>query len=643
MKAFKFKQVDFISSGPYFMIQNQYKEKSNYGALLSLIVIFTIVFLSWMLGNDIFYRQTPSVLDKEEFLEFFPKFDFNETNIFFTFRIEDTYGAPIPLDESIASFSLFYSKFYPKDNSTISQNQTRKNSTFLSSLIYEENEIDLGNCEYLYENYPNFLPLGDLREMNCPKKENLSNFEIYGTWTTPDFSYLVIYLKKCDRNHTVCKSDQEIEDYLSGTYLSVYFSDSILRPREYAQPVRKVMKNIYQLINLNQYKDVELTFATMSVETDSGWLIPETNSQNFSMYSGINLDTTIGEGDYLISLWIYQSNFVKVYEREYIKIQTIIANIGGVSRFLILIAYLVNYSYNLKRINLKLMSEIFDYRNNFKEKMTFTRLPASFKDVFRLNTIKSTKKKFNVESKSPPDDSPDLSLPSNKNVEINAVDCTLERIDEVECKETNPKDIDSDKREPLTDKESAKITNAPESPTILRRSSKNDEIDEIKRRRSERIKIKTTKLKYHFWELINSAYCCCFNKLKTKNVKFLDGLYDASLKTIQVYLNVNLLIKKMQEIEHLKYLLFTKEQLMCFNFFEKQEVRAKEKGHIYKRMSLLFNKGELFCSEDDKLKGVLDYYLNDVNKKDLENTEHVDYKLFDLLDKNIKSYLFKNI
>jgi hypothetical protein len=638
MDILDFRNLDFVSTGPYFMIQNKYREKSFYGASLSLMVIACLVFFCWTMGNDIIYQQNPNVVVGFESLKYYPKLNFSKTNYFFGFRLEDLLGVPIPLDDTIATFSMIHGIQKLKDPNT-TKLEISGNKTFSDQVEIKTEDIPLSHCEFLFNYFPSYMSEGDLKTLYCPR-EDYYNFSLYGYWVVADFSYLTIYLSKCKNStdsNIKCRPEEEIDKIIDGAYFNMYISDSIFLPRNVSDPIRSVMKNVYQLVHVNQYKDVELRLQTMDVHTDLGWLFPQTIKRNSSMFSEISVDSTFNENEKedLMSVWVYNTNKVNLFERDYIKIQNLLAGVGGIAKILLLVAYAINYNYNLKKINLKLMSEIFNFKHTYDRKSkTLINLNRNSK---RSSGIRIDSCEVNSSQDSRSNHMSKNSCPSNRNVEISAVKGTFYDT----CKSNVSSGEVNEARIVSSGSEQSPITSAlknTEATPVKRKESQTCDVVEIKRKRSLNTLHKTTKLKYSFWQMLDSVYCICFKCLKTKKVKYLDDLYNKSLKTVQVYLNVNLMIKKMQEIEQLKYLLLNKEQLICFKYFDKSHVKLLKNGKVENKTS-----NYCFETEDDELKQILDHYINDVKRENLENLDHIDYKVFKLLDQNIKSYICDNV
>src|SRR5690606_34789442 len=96
-------------------------------------------------------------------------------------------------------------------------------------------------------------------------------------------------------------------------------------------------------------------------------------------------------------------------------------------------------------------------------------------------------------------------------------------------------------------------------------------------------------------QIIFSKICCCFTKWKKRSKLFMDAE-----NKINFYMDVLTYIKKMQEVDILKYLLLSPDQLDLFSFMTKPSVIVHEiKNEVYKgfeeeqKRSLSLNRDEI--------------------------------------------------
>jgi hypothetical protein len=374
--------------------------------------------------------------------------------------------------------------------------------------------------------------------------------------------------------------------------------------------------------------------------------------------------------------------------RSYIKLQAICANIGGFIRFLVLAAYIINYPINLKRVNLELMAEIFNYTGNFEDDKGYEicrktksknsedliKLKVFFNDEDTTrNCFKNNLKDNGVKNKgmlghnktisnlytSPNEfviqnDEINLSRPksnyklkNNKTFHLNYKTSTINNksfsvIDELDnsgdgshkiIRPIQP-DTNSEINFPINTVQSSKPIPTVESSNI---KADTGEIKKIINEKEVLSNIVHTKLKFTFFQILNSFFCC--RKLKTKKVNELSLLYENSLESINKYLNVNILIKKMSDLEKMKMLLFNFNQNLSIDYFQKPKIYLIN-GKVFKHLS--FDLCDNNCSEEEKIKKLGDYFYSKLKNHKIDSaSDDLDSKLFRHLDENIKKWIIK--
>ena len=117
-----------------------------------------------------------------------------------------------------------------------------------------------------------------------------------------------------------------------------------------------------------------------------------------------------------------------------------------------------------------------------------------------------------------------------------------------------------------------------------------------------------------------------FNKNKTEYLREKQKLLRMSNKEINDQLDIITILKKLQEIDKLKSILLTKQQINLFNLLSKPLI------------SLENNPGNINYSQNidnNTLKDTVEYYKNSRNS----DPSSIDYKLHLLVDEDMKIFL----
>ena len=134
---------------------------------------------------------------------------------------------------------------------------------------------------------------------------------------------------------------------------------------------------------------------------------------------------------------------------------------------------------------------------------------------------------------------------------------------------------------------------------------------------------------FNCYEIILRPCCCKYSKLHLKNL-----LYQKALKKINYSLDVINYIKKMQEIDILKYLLLDKDQIKLFNFLTLPSISLKlsDSDEHFKNLLKAPHCYAKFKSEE--LNAVIESYSAIKNKNDDLNN-----RLFYLFDREVDHLL----
>jgi hypothetical protein len=83
---------------------------------------------------------------------------------------------------------------------------------------------------------------------------------------------------------------------------------------------------------------------TIQVDSDYGWLMEDIQTQNFFSVEAARETWDFREtSDIFFTFWLRGSLERQVYERSYLKVQSLAANIGGIVKFLFICGQLVSY------------------------------------------------------------------------------------------------------------------------------------------------------------------------------------------------------------------------------------------------------------------------------------------------------------
>lgn len=150
------------------------------------------------------------------------------------------------------------------------------------------------------------------------------------------------------------------------------------------------------------------------------------------------------------------------------------------------------------------------------------------------------------------------------------------------------------------------------------------------------------KLDFSMSDLYRTIFCSCRSKYFEKSLKRKMRLYNACENEIEEYLNIELLVKRIKEIEFLKYIFMNKDQILSFDYFEKPEISVNDTAVNRKRHSMIAHQ-QITLPSEEKLEKIIAYYKL-VNSTDTGGSKEkeINKKIYGLLNDELKAFIQSN-
>ena len=151
-----------------------------------------------------------------------------------------------------------------------------------------------------------------------------------------------------------------IDSALKDSYAGRAFSDWKIDPFNYKEPLQRYHKADWNGIVLSQTKATYIYLTTTEFTSDSGWILPNQQTQNIVAVEKIESDSEDITYDRTFHRLITATSGNKnIYSRSYIKIQDVLAQIGSLcSGFIFLLGIWV-YPYSNPKMNETLFNQAF--------------------------------------------------------------------------------------------------------------------------------------------------------------------------------------------------------------------------------------------------------------------------------------------
>lgn len=391
-----FLNLDIFGYSPRFTVMNRKKFNTIYGFLMSIIICGGIIYSVCHFGSEILYKVTPRVVMTT----------YNDANPSRINLTDTDFIIALGLQKPFTSFFIDETIY----ELTATHNVVRKTNDGKTILV--RNNLDIIRCsDKNITLLPAYFLEYDLNNLYCLK--NASDLFIEGDFAKANSTHLDFSFAPCKNsteNSYHCKSSENIREYLDRGYMSVFLSDITIEPTNYIHPGSVYGKHIYQSFSMWFFREFSLHLKKIQVISETGWLMEEKNLKNYFSF------------DFEKETWDYRDtteSFFKfkiqcslnrlVYERSYIKIQEIAANLGGIIKFLlicgeILIFYfrkikykefLFNCFFDLNSLN-NPENKNFNFISNDASKVisNWQSNPGALKNGNYINIINNSKNKF---------------------------------------------------------------------------------------------------------------------------------------------------------------------------------------------------------------------------------------------------------
>jgi hypothetical protein len=364
------KFIDLIGPEPKLTIENKSNYKSNFGGLMTLLIILIFIAAFIGFGIDIIQKMKPRVTFNRIKNPRIPEYYLSDDNFLFTLYDQET-------DQQIPNFERMFFVYY--DYLSFDQGTS---SHKLKNPFHRctKKTIDKWKSAFAYNPAGYYCLPEDARIL------------MKGSPSTGVIKYLRIMVDYCKNNtdpskgdvRTDCLTKSETQTLLKNKriQMSYMIPDIVVNTFNYTFPAEEVI--LSDLVNTDPYTWSRLTmyFKEIHINTDKGFFI-----KDFETKQVTGIDSTKFESFYtpdtdtVFSHRLLFSDWMDVYEREYIKVQDTFAMMGGFVNFsLIVIKYLNSYITRTQIVDIFNKNYCYLNTENFRlkeDKSVFTR-----KEVF---------------------------------------------------------------------------------------------------------------------------------------------------------------------------------------------------------------------------------------------------------------------
>ena len=342
-----------------------YRDKERIGTVFGFVL--TIIYLIICLALFAFYTLTTinksdmKVHDSFLYQKDAPEMKINSSFFYFAFGVENYLtGYTRFIDETI---------YYPRVEYV---HKVKDGSIFK---IIEKKVLHFERCksENFGKEYEDLLVNGELNNSYCINDLDLT---LSGNFKFDKLSYIQINIHPCvnnTENNYHCKPREVIDEYLSGTFISILAKDIGLEPSNYTHPVIPQFQDIYSTIDKSYFRDFVVFYGITEIQTDKGLFYEQIHKDRY-----INLmKTTQGiyykelnnfyNGESMCEVQIRMSDDIRIQKRTYRKMSEVFAITGGYMQLISTIFSIITFLSNKIDHEVKLVNSIFNFYPNQKK------------------------------------------------------------------------------------------------------------------------------------------------------------------------------------------------------------------------------------------------------------------------------------
>jgi len=343
----------------HFILRTFGKERYNTktGSILGMLTIIAIIIFSGIFLMDLFMRKNVQVLFNKNTIQI-PEIDL--TNVPLMFFVGDRSGKKIP-SEGIYNIQVKLLN-YQLDEKKINRQFSSIDIDF--ELCNSQKHSTAFGDKIIYLQTTGFYCI-------LPGKQNKILHGNIGDFQN-GFRMLRFYVNRCNPETEKCKEDKEINFYLSDFIFQLNLFSNSIDHYNYESP--NLFKEDTGVLTMSYalQKSYYYNLGQVYYETDYGLIFEDKTTKNFFVFDSQTFDLNLPGSTYNTSILTkYAIGFVTMkcsenisfYYRSYGKAQTVLANIGGMVKAVMIICKLIFDFFTRKMIMFELSNNFFKISN----------------------------------------------------------------------------------------------------------------------------------------------------------------------------------------------------------------------------------------------------------------------------------------
>jgi hypothetical protein len=424
------KSVDQMGLTPQFLIEKKKKYNTVSGGLLSILIYTLSILACFFFGKELYLKQDPTVISSNYFENDPRPFNLTTKNFNFFVGIQGK-DYNYYIDPSIYTLKIGVNQITTKTSETTGEVEFE----------YKYNRMSMEKCnltKHFDSSFKSLFKDQDLNNLICFDQNKAENLTLAGSFGNQNFQYVEFTVETCKNStasDTVCKPSSVINEKLQAGFFIVNYIETIFDPKNFTYPNVYIKRNFYTSMSNRFFKEITFSMKNIDYVSDIGILMSSEETKNFIQTDNIKEIYDFREADTIISATFRLSYNRDLVKRRYLKLQDVIAQVGGFIKGITLIISVFNYFYSTTNFYIFLMNKLYFFEplglnaqktfntfggkffvssknviiNNNKEGINFNNFNMASQNPRNISEVELTKKKVFSSSE------------ESKNVNVNSV------------------------------------------------------------------------------------------------------------------------------------------------------------------------------------------------------------------------------
>ena len=351
-----FKSFDLFGKQYSFQERNKKNYNTIVGGVLTSILLICVSVIGFMIGKEIYERQTPIVVSSYSIIT--PQetdIKLIDVPIILTFHNYD--GSAVKDINGILDFE-----------SVVFDNSHKFEITIKA---YE----GFVNCEHekfgQHKDWVEKTVKEAVDQGHTPKCLNINDsFHFKNSYGSPDGTFLNYQIKMCDSTKKGRNCNPDVINLTSQIYVHLRTLNSYVDPKDYSNPVKYYLESNMEQVGNQFLKRTFLRYSQNTLITDSGWIFENKSHQKYISLKDTKQSINPTYDGYMYWITLESPSIIISSIRSYLKIQEFFAKVGGLYNALFIVLSFITSDY-LKFSFLKHIYTIF--KNT--EKISISNVP----------------------------------------------------------------------------------------------------------------------------------------------------------------------------------------------------------------------------------------------------------------------------